>query len=151
MTQHMSLQAPIIALYSNLNTPVPIYVAAALFIAAGCIAWLLPFEPRGKAAIWSFGIPLVYVIDIRIFKLNCGLLTETYTHTYPFQDSIRIWMRSRYATSSLQWYVVQPMWTYELTVETWRIEQIQLKKSDWLEIQMWWFVREELCLVTVSL
>lgn len=44
-------KAPIIALYSNLNTPVPIYVAAALFVAAGLIALLLPFEPRGKASI----------------------------------------------------------------------------------------------------
>lgn len=44
-------QAPIIALESNLQTSVPIFVAAALFIGAGLIALLLPFEPRGRAAI----------------------------------------------------------------------------------------------------
>ncbi|KAM5543414.1 hypothetical protein V8D89_002665 [Ganoderma adspersum] len=45
------IMAPIIALYADLTTPVPIYVSGALFIAAGLIAVLLPFEPRGRAAI----------------------------------------------------------------------------------------------------
>ncbi|GJE87450.1 MFS general substrate transporter [Phanerochaete sordida] len=45
------IMAPIIALYSNLTTSVPIYVAGALFIGAGAIAVLLPFEPRGKTSI----------------------------------------------------------------------------------------------------
>ena len=45
------LQAPIIALYANLTTPVPIYVSGTLFVVSGFIALLLPFEPRGKAAI----------------------------------------------------------------------------------------------------
>lgn len=45
------IMAPIIALYANLATAVPIYVAGALFIVAGLIALLLPFEPRGKASI----------------------------------------------------------------------------------------------------
>ncbi|KAH9924322.1 MFS general substrate transporter [Epithele typhae] len=45
------MQAPIIALYADLSTPVPIYVSGTLFIVAGFIALLLPFEPRGKAAI----------------------------------------------------------------------------------------------------
>ncbi|KAL6308279.1 MFS general substrate transporter [Sparassis latifolia] len=44
------IMAPIIALYANLATSVPIYVSAALFILAGFIALLLPFEPRGRAA-----------------------------------------------------------------------------------------------------
>ena len=44
-------QAPIIALYADLSTPVPIYVSGALFVVAGFIALLLPFEPRGKASI----------------------------------------------------------------------------------------------------
>lgn len=44
-------QAPIIALYADLNTPVPIYLSGALFIASGLIALLLPFESRGKASI----------------------------------------------------------------------------------------------------
>ncbi|PIL22728.1 MFS general substrate transporter [Ganoderma sinense ZZ0214-1] len=45
------VMAPIIALYADLTTPVPIYVSGALFVVAGLIAVLLPFEPRGKAAI----------------------------------------------------------------------------------------------------
>ena len=44
-------QAPVIALYANLSTPVPIYVSGALFVVSGFIALLLPFEPRGKASI----------------------------------------------------------------------------------------------------
>lgn len=45
------IMAPIIALYANLKTAVPIYISGALFIIAGFIALLLPFEPRGKASI----------------------------------------------------------------------------------------------------
>ena len=45
------VQAPIIALYANLNTAAPVYVAGALLICAGSLAFLLPFEPRGKASI----------------------------------------------------------------------------------------------------
>ncbi|TBU23728.1 membrane transporter [Dichomitus squalens] len=45
------IMAPIIALYANLNTPVPIYVSGSLFVVSGFIALLLPFESRGKAAI----------------------------------------------------------------------------------------------------
>ncbi|PCH39861.1 MFS general substrate transporter [Wolfiporia cocos MD-104 SS10] len=44
------IMAPIIALYANLATAVPIYVSGALFIVAGLIALLIPFEPRGKAS-----------------------------------------------------------------------------------------------------
>ena len=44
-------QAPIIALYANLETAVPVYVSGALFLVSGFIALLLPFEPRGKASI----------------------------------------------------------------------------------------------------
>lgn len=47
----MVLKAPIIALYADLSTSVPIYVAGALFLVSGLIALLLPFEPRGKASI----------------------------------------------------------------------------------------------------
>ncbi|KAI0667723.1 MFS general substrate transporter [Trametes maxima] len=43
--------APIIALYTNLATSVPIWIAGALFIVAGMVSFLLPFEPRGKASI----------------------------------------------------------------------------------------------------
>ncbi|KAF8267332.1 MFS general substrate transporter [Lactarius quietus] len=45
------IMAPIIALYANLQTSVPIYISGALFIVAGFIALLLPFEPRGKASL----------------------------------------------------------------------------------------------------
>jgi len=45
------IMAPIIALYADLTTAVPIYVSGALFIVAGFIALLLPFEPRGKASL----------------------------------------------------------------------------------------------------
>ncbi|KZT09210.1 MFS general substrate transporter [Laetiporus sulphureus 93-53] len=44
------IMAPIIALYANLATSVPIYVSGALFLVAGVVALLLPFEPRGKAS-----------------------------------------------------------------------------------------------------
>lgn len=44
-------KAPIIALYANLATSVPIYVSGALFLISGLIALLLPFEPRGKASL----------------------------------------------------------------------------------------------------
>ncbi|KAI0632310.1 MFS general substrate transporter [Trametes polyzona] len=44
-------QAPIIALYADLSTSVPIWVSGALFLVSGFIALLLPFEPRGKASI----------------------------------------------------------------------------------------------------
>ncbi|PIL22729.1 MFS general substrate transporter [Ganoderma sinense ZZ0214-1] len=45
------IMAPIIALYANLETAVPVYVSGALFLVSGFIALLLPFEPRGKASI----------------------------------------------------------------------------------------------------
>jgi sugar phosphate permease len=45
------IMAPIVALYANLATSVPIYISGALFIVAGLIALLLPFEPRGKASL----------------------------------------------------------------------------------------------------
>ena len=46
-----TLQAPIIALYADINTAVPVYVSGALIIGAGALALLLPFEPRGRASI----------------------------------------------------------------------------------------------------
>lgn len=46
-----NLQAPIVAIYTNLTTSVPIYVAGACFILAGVLAFFIPFEPRGKASI----------------------------------------------------------------------------------------------------
>lgn len=43
--------APIIAMYGNLRTSTPVYVSGALFIAAGLLATILPFEPMGKASL----------------------------------------------------------------------------------------------------
>lgn len=45
------IMAPIIAIYANLETAAPVYVSGALFIVAGILAMLLPFEPRGKASL----------------------------------------------------------------------------------------------------
>ncbi|KAG1775527.1 MFS general substrate transporter [Suillus placidus] len=45
------VMAPIIALYANLKTSVPIWVSGAIFIVSGFIALLLPFEPRGHASL----------------------------------------------------------------------------------------------------
>ncbi|MCJ1277753.1 hypothetical protein MMC21_005567 [Puttea exsequens] len=45
------IMAPIIAIYANLETAAPVYVSGALFITAGLLACLLPFEPRGKASL----------------------------------------------------------------------------------------------------
>ncbi|KAH9851729.1 MFS general substrate transporter [Lenzites betulinus] len=46
-----NLFAPVIALYADLTTSVPIWLSGALFVVAGFSAFLLPFEPRGKASI----------------------------------------------------------------------------------------------------
>jgi len=45
------VMSPIVAMFANLNTPVPVYVSGALFILAGLLVLLLPYEPRGKASI----------------------------------------------------------------------------------------------------
>jgi hypothetical protein len=45
------LKAPIIALYADLTTSIPIFIAGAIFLGAGLIALLLPYEPRGKASL----------------------------------------------------------------------------------------------------
>ncbi|KAG8944727.1 hypothetical protein FRC04_001580 [Tulasnella sp. 424] len=45
------VMAPIIALYADLTTSVPIWVAGALFLLCGIIALLLPLEPRGKTSL----------------------------------------------------------------------------------------------------
>ncbi len=45
------IMAPIIAIYANLKTAAPVYVSGALFIAAGLLTCLLPFEPLGKASL----------------------------------------------------------------------------------------------------
>lgn len=45
------IMAPIVAMYANLETSVPVYVSGALFIAAGILVTLLPFESQGKASL----------------------------------------------------------------------------------------------------
>ncbi|KIJ51587.1 hypothetical protein M422DRAFT_65129 [Sphaerobolus stellatus SS14] len=45
------IMSPIIALYTNLTTSVPIWIAGAIFLVAGFIALLLPFESRGHASL----------------------------------------------------------------------------------------------------
>ncbi|KAI0299054.1 major facilitator superfamily domain-containing protein [Multifurca ochricompacta] len=50
-TRVFGVLAPIIALYANLNTAAPVYIAGGLIIGAGGLALLLPFEPRGRASI----------------------------------------------------------------------------------------------------
>lgn len=48
---HGEMQAPVIALYANLATAVPVYVSGALILGAGAMALLLPYEPRGKVSL----------------------------------------------------------------------------------------------------
>ncbi|KAF9522619.1 MFS general substrate transporter [Crepidotus variabilis] len=49
-TRVFGLIAPIIALYANITTEVPVYIAGAMVIFSGGIAMILPYEPRGKAS-----------------------------------------------------------------------------------------------------
>ena len=44
------LMAPIIVTYVGLETSVPIWISASLFIVAGFVFLILPYESRGKAA-----------------------------------------------------------------------------------------------------
>ncbi|KAH8195430.1 hypothetical protein TruAng_010410 [Truncatella angustata] len=45
------IMAPIVAMYADLSTSVPVYVSGALFIVAGIVVLTLPFESRGKASL----------------------------------------------------------------------------------------------------
>ena len=45
------IMAPIIAIYADINTPVPVYLSGALFVTAGLLVLLLPFESKGKASL----------------------------------------------------------------------------------------------------
>ncbi|KAF8529729.1 MFS general substrate transporter [Hysterangium stoloniferum] len=51
VTRVAGLMSPIIATYTNLNSPVPIFIAASLYLAAAVLALLLPIETAGKAAL----------------------------------------------------------------------------------------------------
>jgi hypothetical protein len=45
------IMAPIVAMFANLETSAPVYVSGALFIAAGVLVLILPYESRGKASL----------------------------------------------------------------------------------------------------
>jgi len=45
------IMAPIIAMFANLETAAPVYTSGALFIAAGLLVVILPYESRGRAAL----------------------------------------------------------------------------------------------------
>ncbi len=45
------IMAPIIAMFADLQTSAPVYTSGALFIAAGLICIILPFESQGKASL----------------------------------------------------------------------------------------------------
>jgi hypothetical protein len=38
-------------MFANLQTSAPVYVSGALFLAAGLLVVILPFEPQGKASL----------------------------------------------------------------------------------------------------
>jgi MFS family permease len=42
---------PIVAMFANLETSAPVYTSGALFIVAGLIVAILPFESQGKASL----------------------------------------------------------------------------------------------------
>lgn len=46
----MGVFAPIIAIYADITTSAPIYVSGALFMFAGLLTLLFPYEPRGKSS-----------------------------------------------------------------------------------------------------
>jgi MFS family permease len=43
--------APVIAMFANLQTSIPVYVSGALFLAAGALVIFLPFDSRGKVSL----------------------------------------------------------------------------------------------------
>jgi MFS family permease len=45
------IMAPIVAMFADLNSAAPVYVSGALFVAAGLLVLILPFESRGKASL----------------------------------------------------------------------------------------------------
>ncbi|KAJ5734078.1 hypothetical protein N7493_002864 [Penicillium malachiteum] len=45
------IMSPIIAMFANFETAVPVYVSGALFISAGILVTLMPYESRGKASL----------------------------------------------------------------------------------------------------
>ncbi|KAK0186967.1 MFS general substrate transporter [Armillaria mellea] len=50
-TATFGVLAPVIALYANLSTSVPVYISGTLFIFSGFLALFIPYEPKGRASI----------------------------------------------------------------------------------------------------
>jgi MFS family permease len=46
-----NVSQPIIAMFANLHTAVPVYTSGALFFLAGLLVAILPFESQGKASL----------------------------------------------------------------------------------------------------
>lgn len=42
--------APVVAMYADVDTPVPVYIAGSMFLVAGVLMLVLPFESRGKSS-----------------------------------------------------------------------------------------------------
>ena len=42
--------APVVAMYADIDTPVPVYIAGSLFLVAGALMLVLPYESRGKSS-----------------------------------------------------------------------------------------------------
>lgn len=45
------VMAPIISMFAKVQTVAPVYVSGALFLVAGFLCFLLPYESRGKASL----------------------------------------------------------------------------------------------------
>lgn len=45
------IMAPIIAMFADLRTAAPVYVSGVLYIAAGMLVVLIPYESRGMASL----------------------------------------------------------------------------------------------------
>ena len=45
------VMAPIIAMFADLNTAAPVYLSGILFVAAGVVVMLIPYESRGRASL----------------------------------------------------------------------------------------------------
>ncbi|KAG7085904.1 hypothetical protein E1B28_003438 [Marasmius oreades] len=46
-----AIMAPVIALYANIQTVAPVWIAGGLHVVAGFLTLLLPYEPRGRTSI----------------------------------------------------------------------------------------------------
>lgn len=49
------MQTPIIVLNTNINSPVPIWVAGGILVSTGFIMLLVPIEPQGRGSVEIYG------------------------------------------------------------------------------------------------